>query len=146
MSKTTFYQIFECISLKVLDTGSLQIFANPCKFASQLCQKKCLSIFLVKWVYHKHVYFYFIKYNMERTPSKFVVHSRICTSGVLYLFVIYLSNKSKLFSLYSKIFLISPSSMFFSYKQMIGPRSRKNIGIRRNPDPPHLHLTDVYVK
>ena len=24
----------------MLDTGSLQIFANPCKFASQLCQKK----------------------------------------------------------------------------------------------------------
>ena len=46
MSKTTFYQIFECISLKVLDTGSLQIFANPCKFASQLCKKKFLNVFL----------------------------------------------------------------------------------------------------
>ena len=37
-------------------TGSLQILANPCKFASQLCQKKfykCLPIFLLKWVYHK---------------------------------------------------------------------------------------------
>ena len=39
LSKTTFYQIFECISLKVFNTGSLQIFANPCTFASQLCQK-----------------------------------------------------------------------------------------------------------
>ena len=39
LSKTTFYQIFDCISLKVLNTGSLQIFANPCKFASQLCPK-----------------------------------------------------------------------------------------------------------
>ena len=36
MSKTTFCQIFECISLKVLETGSLQIFANPWKFAGQL--------------------------------------------------------------------------------------------------------------
>ena len=44
LSKTTFYQNFECISLKVLDTGSLQIFANPCKFASQLWQKICLQI------------------------------------------------------------------------------------------------------
>ena len=62
LSKTTFYQIFDCISLKVLNTGSLQIFANPCKFASQLCQKKfkkCLSIFLVKWVYHKLYIFLF---------------------------------------------------------------------------------------
>ena len=40
MSKTTFFQIFECISLKVLETGSLQIFANPCKFASQLWQQQ----------------------------------------------------------------------------------------------------------
>ena len=44
MSKTTFYQIFKCISLKLLDTGSLQILANSCKFASQLCQK----IFFIK--------------------------------------------------------------------------------------------------
>ena len=29
--------MFDCISLKVLDTGSLQMFTNPCKFASQLC-------------------------------------------------------------------------------------------------------------
>ena len=40
LSKTTFYQIFDCISLQVLDRGSLQIFANPCKFTSQLCQNK----------------------------------------------------------------------------------------------------------
>ena len=40
LSKTTFYQNFECISLKVLDTGSLQIFASPCKFACQLYQQK----------------------------------------------------------------------------------------------------------
>ena len=45
MSKTTFYQIFKCISLKVLNTGSLQIFANPCKFASQLCPKMPFHFF-----------------------------------------------------------------------------------------------------
>ena len=44
LNKTTFYQIFDCISLKVLDTGSLQLFANLCKSASQLCQKKITKI------------------------------------------------------------------------------------------------------
>ena len=46
VSKTTFYQIDDCISLKVLDTGGLQMFANPCKFACKLFQKNCISIFL----------------------------------------------------------------------------------------------------
>ena len=45
LSKTTFYQIFVCISLKVLEAGSLQIFANPCKFASQLCEKNLKNAF-----------------------------------------------------------------------------------------------------
>ena len=59
-SKITFYQICDCISLKALDTGSLQIFKNPCKFACQLCQKKfkkCLSNFLGKMSLPQTKYF-----------------------------------------------------------------------------------------
>ena len=32
--------MLDCITLKVWATESLQIFANPCKFASHLCKKK----------------------------------------------------------------------------------------------------------
>ena len=46
-----------------MDIGSLQILANPCKFASQLCKKKNLKnaspFFGVKWVYHKIYIFQF---------------------------------------------------------------------------------------
>ena len=45
-----------------MDTGSLQIIANPCKFASQLGQKKfkkAFPFFWVKWVYHKLYIFQF---------------------------------------------------------------------------------------
>ena len=43
----------------MLDTGSLQIFANQCKFASQLWKKNAFPFFLVKWVYHKLYIFQF---------------------------------------------------------------------------------------
>ena len=46
-----------------MDTGSLQILANPCKFACQLCQNKIFGnvfpFFPVKWVYHKLYIFQF---------------------------------------------------------------------------------------
>ena len=40
-------------------SGSLQIFANPCKFACQLCKILVFFfIFLVKWLYHT-LFFHF---------------------------------------------------------------------------------------
>ena len=40
LSKTTFYQILDCTTLKVWATGSLNKFLNPCKSASHLYKKK----------------------------------------------------------------------------------------------------------
>ena len=59
MSKTTFYQIFECIFLKVLKACKYsQIHAN----SQASCAKKKkmpFHFFLVKWVYHKLYIFQF---------------------------------------------------------------------------------------
>ena len=82
MSKTIFYNIFERISLKVLDTGSLQIFLNPCKFANQLCQKKifkCLSIFLGKMSLPQTVpvqyrVFFNFKFLIQIDPAYCIMH------------------------------------------------------------------------
>ena len=51
LSKITFYQIFECISLKVLDTGSLHNIRKSMQIRKPVVPKnfkKCLSILLVK--------------------------------------------------------------------------------------------------
>ena len=64
LSKTTFWKILECISLKVWATGSLQIFANTCKFASHFCNKKNIFCFLlnfVKWLHHTP---YFLQFQI----------------------------------------------------------------------------------
>ena len=72
-------QFFHCISLKLLVTGILQIFANSCKFASQLCQiKKMPFHFLVKWVYHMLYIFQFQIFD-KNWPSllyiQYIIHT-----------------------------------------------------------------------
>ena len=47
----------QCISLKVLDAGSLQMFANSQASCAKKNVKKCLSIFFGKMSLPKTVYF-----------------------------------------------------------------------------------------
>ena len=73
LSKTTFYQILDCISLKVFDSGSLKIFANPCKFASQLSPNfflKMLFHFFGKMSLPQTVYFLNFKFLIQIDPAK----------------------------------------------------------------------------
>ena len=60
-----------------MDTGSLQIFANPCKSASQLCQKKFFfNVFLIFWVneYTTNCIFFTFKILIQIDPA-------YCTGG-----------------------------------------------------------------
>ena len=69
----------------MLDAGSLQIFANPWKFASQPWQKnfkKCLFIFLVKWVYHKLYIFQFQIFDTN-WPSLLYISYMLSVSSIL---------------------------------------------------------------
>ena len=65
-----------------MDTGSLQIFANPCKFASQLCPKKfffnAFPFFWVKWVYHK---LYIFQFQIFDTNWPSLLYSMINVAG-----------------------------------------------------------------
>ena len=91
MSKTTFNQIFECIPLKVLITGSLQIFANSHTSCVKKNLKKCLSIFLGKMSLTQTVYFFQFQFLIQSDPaywtrfsitvhSNYVHYIKKCTS------------------------------------------------------------------
>ena len=89
LSKTTVFQIVDYIctvSLKVLDTGSLQIFENPNSQAS--CAKKIIlnafPFFWVKWVYHKLCIFQF-QIFYTNWPSLILIHPQVTIKMVLQL-------------------------------------------------------------
>ena len=113
MSKTTFYQIFECISLKVLDTGSLQIFVQIHANLPASCAKKNLRnafpFFWVKWVYHKLFIFQFQIFDTNwpsliSTP-KYLVNERLSK---------FTTNKHTVVSVMSVLSLTLTQSMTMS--------------------------------
>ena len=87
---STFYQIFDCISLKVQEAWKFsQIHANPHASCSKKIFKKCLSIFLVKW----NCIFFNVKFWYKLTqPNVQYVHFVHSTVYGLPLYVRVTSN------------------------------------------------------